>query len=474
MKVREPREKVNTSPFDEQFSKPYFVSEEHLRRVVMNALINKGVTVWDSRPEKTNEPIIVDGIPMKIAVGDIPFFWKGHYYVIELKLYTLGTKVDSHQNQFRIQRRPIRLSDSQSDLLLKGGGLLMVVTEPHPKFAGRSGIKGVTRAECNKGLNQYRELIGKNRLFYECYLLSQNQFQSYWENHLKTAPIRPSERGPGRILSFLKLKEIVPKSYYRLYMSDFGKGNIANIILKHLETSPKVSTQLTFPNQIPNIQMKHSYFTSEEEVRNFVMKALLYRGVPVWDCRPEKCNNPIVVDGIPMKNLVGDIPFFWNKRYYIIEIKFIKLNCKLKKDRKQFFARKHSISITEHEINMLLQGGGLLLVIMEPSPKVVGMQKAIKARTKLNCENQLKQQIHIPLGKNQLFYECYLLGQENFKNYWESYLKNTSKYEGGWGHIRTLNLTKLKELVPETQFTMYMSEFKNGFIGNTILNFLQR
>ena len=78
-------------------------------------------------------------------------------------------------------------------------------------------------------------------------------------------------------------------------------------------------------------KMDQPFFTSEEEIRTLFINALFKKKIPLWNCRgePGKCRDPINIGSISVVNIIGDIPIYFNNRFYVIELKFKKSKLRL-------------------------------------------------------------------------------------------------------------------------------------------------
>ena len=78
--------------------------------------------------------------------------------------------------------------------------------------------------------------------------------------------------------------------------------------------------------------------TLEEELRCTLINGFMRRGIEVYDCigQSGQCRTPIMVDGIPMRPFVGDIPFVLDDVLRIIELKISVLKCSYFQDMKKY------------------------------------------------------------------------------------------------------------------------------------------
>jgi hypothetical protein len=246
--------RINAKIDDE---KPYllphgwFENEEDVRRVLMNGYIKKGVDVWDCPAEfdRVNEPIIINGIPFGILVGDFPFRWNGAYYIVELKFLEVTCARVSKSaytqygfappGKFSFRRTSKFILDGQSKMLREGGGFLIIVAEPSLETVGLEQLFTKTFKECQKKLLMlYKSKLAKNEIPYEVWVLNQESFLRLWDGVLVGETAKPvgkdrwGKTDIRRTLSLLGLKTVVHDDHTLLTLSEIIEGKITDIILE--------------------------------------------------------------------------------------------------------------------------------------------------------------------------------------------------------------------------------------------------
>ena len=231
----------------------WFENEEEVRNVIMNGFLKKGVDVWDCPAEfnRVKEPIIIDGIPFGISIGDFPFRWKGAYYIVELKFLKIICAPVSESaytpygyispGKFSFRRIPKFILDGQSKMLREGGGFLIVVAEPSLKTVGLKQLFTDTAEDCQKRLLvSYKNKLAKNEIPYEVWILNQKSFLRLWNEVLvgETAkPVGKDKWGKTdirRTLSISGLNTVVQDERTLLTVSEIVEGKITDIILEKI------------------------------------------------------------------------------------------------------------------------------------------------------------------------------------------------------------------------------------------------
>lgn len=232
------------------------------------------------------------------------------------------------------------------------------------------------------------------------------------------------------------------------------------------------STFFKIKTELP-VKMRTITPTLRDELRTILINGFVIKNIDVWDCQGDygKCPDPIIVDGIPMRLVTGDIPFFWNGKYYIMELKLSKLYCKMS-GKDHFIDSRTSIRLRKKQWELLLGGAGILVMVVEPNPYLSRLIK-IEARTKKECENLLRMPYRHWIQNNQLPYDVYILNAEQFKTYWEKslkYRKARSKYVRKHSeYYKTVTLQSINEIIPEVKHQVMYSDFLNGNIVDLIL-----
>ncbi len=233
------------------------------------------------------------------------------------------------------------------------------------------------------------------------------------------------------------------------------------------------STRFKMKDVFP-YKMKSIYFTSEEEVRSAVMNALYNFGVRLWDCSSERhlCREQIFIEHIPLRILTGDFLFSSNNRFYICEIKFHKFKkCSFFKKRNRYFANRGGLMIYDDQSKMLLEGEGVLLIVVEPTPTSLG-ESGLSGDNLKECEERLERGWRIPLGNNKILYEIFIMNQRIFSKYWSEYLKKKPSHSLGDKTYKVFSFKEARKLVKESYFQLSKKEILGGKIANLILNSL--
>ena len=219
------------------------------------------------------------------------------------------------------------------------------------------------------------------------------------------------------------------------------------------------------------------YLKSEENLRNILLKTLKKKGITIWDCRgePGKCFNPIIIDGTPMVNIVGDIPFLYNDRYYVIELKFKKNRCAYITKDKLFGTQRDTLMFDESQLKLILENGGVFVILSEPTPLSLKIP-LIRGNSREECEKKLIKAIKIPLAENFFSYEVWILNQKFLQKINEKYLKHKKpkrrNFFNRYIEYKSLPWKELQNIVPESMIKLTLSDIKNGKIGDKIISIL--
>jgi len=217
------------------------------------------------------------------------------------------------------------------------------------------------------------------------------------------------------------------------------------------------------------------YFTSEEEIRCFILNVFIKLGVMVWDCRAEagKCSDPIWRDNISFALKYGDIPFFWNERFYMIELKFIKHRCLYDEENGVYRLAIFSSNIDDTQSEIVLNGGGLLVVVAEPSTEEIGVPPIWKVLED-ECEMESERLLWSELANGKYPYDIFILNQKQFSQFWlESLLKKKRKFKRKTTIRRVLDKSDLLKYASESRTQLTLQHITGGEIGKLILKALE-
>jgi len=160
----------------------YLSNEEELRHLIMNAFFRrKGVKVWDCRPEDCPDPIIIHSNKTVPLAGDFIYEFKGQYKVVELKLVQLYCK--KRYNKYIQTRHKIFITLPQYNLISRGHGYLVVVSEPPRERIEVYGTRTNSKENCEKDLSEFRSRLANEHLFYEGAIVDQKiirKFLGHW------------------------------------------------------------------------------------------------------------------------------------------------------------------------------------------------------------------------------------------------------------------------------------------------------
>ena len=219
-----------------------------------------------------------------------------------------------------------------------------------------------------------------------------------------------------------------------------------------------------------------SAFHSEDELQFHVMNAFIKRGIKVWDCVGEvgRCPDPILIDDIPMRITVGDFPFYWGKKYRIMELKLQKYRCRKERDQK-YYPAKSSVLLYNPQIDLLLEGGGFLMIVSEPSLRSLGI-KGLNSEIKVECEGFLEDRFRNYIQLDEILYNTYLINQERFQILWDDILKNKKTYtdqrRGRPRLHKKLSIIELEKLIPKSKIELSLNIFRHGNFIDLILDLI--
>jgi len=232
-------------------------------------------------------------------------------------------------------------------------------------------------------------------------------------------------------------------------------------------------THYKLEKELPCVR-RQPYFSTEEEVRCVWMNALFNRGVNIWDCRAEKtkCRDPVIFEGIPVIPIGGDFPFFYNGRFWVVEMKFVKYRCRIFRGEEFFKAARSSPRVEKNQSDLMLNGGGLLIIVAEPLFSLIG-EPPITSVRRINCERLLLKKLRNKLATSEVSYTVYILNQADYKLLWNKYLKNIDwqrAEERGRERLRKkIDLWMLRQFAPNIEVQVPMRKFLDGSIADLIL-----
>lgn len=216
---------------------PYFVKETELRCVLMNSFFQAGVDVWDCDPagRQFTDPVIVGYAPLVPMTGDFLIFWRGRYYIIELKWSKLRCNVPIKGDRYFYKKGTRQISRSITETLLMGGGFLIYVAEPLPQDVNYEMPFFLTQPECERQIDStFRIELGNNKLPYEVWIIDQRRFERVFRGKFGTKSwemrdIRES-RKDRKVLGFRELEATVPEAKVYLTMQEIKEGKVFNLI----------------------------------------------------------------------------------------------------------------------------------------------------------------------------------------------------------------------------------------------------
>ncbi|NVM53937.1 MAG: hypothetical protein HWN66_09570 [Candidatus Helarchaeota archaeon] len=261
-------------------------------------------------------------------------------------------------------------------------------------------------------------------------------------------------------ISFTEARKI--RLYKKFDCSKCGQGESKNFKLEE---------------PIPN-KLETGVFMLEEELRYVLLNTIFEQGVIVWDCRPEfgKCPDPVEFEGILFVPKIGDIPVFLNKRFWEIELKFAKLRCNWVTKAQQFGANRDDVRIEEAQSNMFLDGGGILLVMSEPPPTTVGIDRIIATKRE-DCEAQLDLKYRELIRQNKILYEIMIFNSKSFKELWGKILRGGRggrKRRGGeLIPYKRFPIAQVQKTFPENTFYFTLEQIMEGELAKLIIGFLR-
>ncbi len=220
--------------------------------------------------------------------------------------------------------------------------------------------------------------------------------------------------------------------------------------------------------------LRKPYPSLEEEVRCILMNTLWKEGISVWDCPAElgNCDDPILKNNVPFGIPVGDFPLFLDGNYYITEMKFLKVSCRLRSDRGRYESKMGSGEIAETQSKMILQGGGILVMIREPPPSYYGIKK-LWGSTLEECEQIIEQRYKKLILIDQIPYEVYLLDSERYQIYYEEVSFGNEPRVHKNQRVRDISTTIIQDFLPEAVSEVTLSEFKQGVVARAIINLIR-
>lgn len=225
-------------------------------------------------------------------------------------------------------------------------------------------------------------------------------------------------------------------------------------------------------------EMVEPYFTSETDTQYATMNSLFKAGAKVWHCVGElgRCLDPIIIDNVPMRITVGDFPFETHESWWIGEIKFNKARYIRSTTAPVIRVSRDIIEITNKQVEMLLKGIAILIIIAEPVPEAVGLG-VIEGATRSDCEVNYRKFLQVPLSQNEIPYWLYDIDKKHFKVLWNNYLKQAPvRNKGrGTGEIlsRRMSMRNVDLITPETRSAVYLRDFQTDKVGSIIVEKLK-
>ncbi|NVM28070.1 MAG: hypothetical protein HWN65_04435 [Candidatus Helarchaeota archaeon] len=220
--------------------------------------------------------------------------------------------------------------------------------------------------------------------------------------------------------------------------------------------------------------MKTAYIDSEEDVRCILMNTLFRKGVSVWDCPAEigKCDDPILKDNVPFGIPAGDFPFFLDGIYYIVELKFLNVSCRFRSGRGRYESKMGSAEIAETQSNMILEGGGILVMIREQPPSKYGL-KQLWGNSLKECYQVIEERYKQLIATDQILYEAYILDSERYQIYYEEVYEGKEPRTHKKQKVRDISIAAIQSLLPEAVFEVTLSEFKQGAVARAIIDLIR-
>ena len=225
------------------------------------------------------------------------------------------------------------------------------------------------------------------------------------------------------------------------------------------------NTDLKLEADVKDETIKYS-FSSESEIRYIMLAGLFNQGVTVWDCEGEAgaCPDPVWVADTKLVPRFGDIPFKYNGRFYIIELKFVRfVGCSLKQEDRLFRPKRIRPLVTFQQSIQIMKGASVMVVVAEPTFRGLGIP-AVSSENQSTCEDLLNSEYKARLAMGEIPYNIWILNQDLFRRYWDGGFNFS---ERDWR--RPLSLLLLKNLVPEAKSMMSFSEIRDGAIVDLIL-----
>ena len=169
------------------------------------------------------------------------------------------------------------------------------------------------------------------------------------------------------------------------------------------------------------------------------------------------------------------IDLIQNNRYYVVELKFKKNRCSLITRDKIFGTQRDTLKIDKSQIELVLNHGGIIIIIAEPTPTSLNLP-FIRKNSRDECKRELRQKIKLGLAENQIDYEVWFLNQKYLNSINEEYLIHEKpKKKMVYGReieFQSLPWSKLQRIVPECLVKIKFNAFLTGEIINYVLKFL--
>lgn len=239
--------------------------------------------------------------------------------------------------------------------------------------------------------------------------------------------------------------------------------------------------------EIP-VKMKNWFFSLEKEIYLVLTNSFVKRQVKVWLCNAEffGCADPLDITPVYLVPLTGDIPIYLNNRYYVIELKFSFQTCRWRSDGKKFVSKRTGNPLWRDQWNLMLDGGGVLVIVAEPLPSEVGLRQ-VRELTKGECRKKFVKVFKNKLATGEIPYDVFIYDHERFKVVWEAVMegvKVSTKQRSGRKAFtqfalrkevyRDLPIRKLKRKFPDWVLPLTMQEIRQGGLADAILDVLRR
>jgi hypothetical protein len=121
----------------------------------------------------------------------------------------------------------------------------------------------------------------------------------------------------------------------------------------------------------------------------------------------------------------------------------------------------------------MLRGRGILLIMAEPTPTLLGLRGSFAGDTKGHCVHKVRTKIWSPLGRGELPYRFILFNGDTYQVMREEYLRSGREQKIRVNGRVNLNFGKALDsiiaILPDAYFEMTLPELKRGAIVDKIL-----